>query len=252
VVTDYWLTARPGDHVQHRREPLRSVKTLWVLPVLLLAACASPSAPTTPPAASPTSGKLGVHRPSSAASTGTPNSPLGVACGVERWHVKTGIDADAAKVNTKPQASTISTLAAIPQPSSAKAKFGAPDKRLAPTEMTTYSLTATVTAYKTEADSDVHLALVDASGKTMIAEIPDPGCVGKTSPFAKQIAASRALWDKTYPPTKVKSGQSFASYVTVNRKVTLTGVGFFDVLHGQRGVAPNGIELHPVLSITLG
>jgi hypothetical protein len=25
------------------------------------------------------------------------------------------------------------------------------------------------------------------------------------------------------------------------------GVAFFDFLHGQTGVAPNGIELHPVL-----
>ena len=29
---------------------------------------------------------------------------------------------------------------------------------------------------------------------------------------------------------------------------TITGLAFFDVIHGQRGVAPNGIELHPVLS----
>jgi hypothetical protein len=28
---------------------------------------------------------------------------------------------------------------------------------------------------------------------------------------------------------------------------TIDGVGFFDFLHGQRGVAPNGIELHPAL-----
>ena len=31
--------------------------------------------------------------------------------------------------------------------------------------------------------------------------------------------------------------------------VTVTGVRFFDFLHGQTGVAPNGIELHPVLDI---
>ena len=29
---------------------------------------------------------------------------------------------------------------------------------------------------------------------------------------------------------------------------TITGVAFFDDLHRQRGVAPNGIELHPLLS----
>jgi hypothetical protein len=27
------------------------------------------------------------------------------------------------------------------------------------------------------------------------------------------------------------------------------GVAFFDVLHSQSGVAPNGIELHPVLRV---
>jgi hypothetical protein len=27
------------------------------------------------------------------------------------------------------------------------------------------------------------------------------------------------------------------------------GIGFFDFAHGQDGVAPNAIELHPVLSI---
>jgi len=27
----------------------------------------------------------------------------------------------------------------------------------------------------------------------------------------------------------------------------VTGVGFWDEIHGQTGVAPNGIELHPVL-----
>lgn len=31
--------------------------------------------------------------------------------------------------------------------------------------------------------------------------------------------------------------------------IQVSGVGFFDELHGQTGVAPNGIELHPVLSI---
>jgi hypothetical protein len=33
-------------------------------------------------------------------------------------------------------------------------------------------------------------------------------------------------------------------------RARVTGVAFFDFLHGQTGVAPNGIELHPVLSVT--
>ena len=31
---------------------------------------------------------------------------------------------------------------------------------------------------------------------------------------------------------------------------TITGVGFFDFQHGRRGVAPNAIELHPVLGFS--
>jgi hypothetical protein len=30
-------------------------------------------------------------------------------------------------------------------------------------------------------------------------------------------------------------------------KTRIKGVGFWDEIHGQTGVAPNGIELHPVL-----
>ena len=32
---------------------------------------------------------------------------------------------------------------------------------------------------------------------------------------------------------------------------TVTGVAFFDKIHGQTGVAPNGIELHPILHVDL-
>jgi len=35
--------------------------------------------------------------------------------------------------------------------------------------------------------------------------------------------------------------------VRVCARAVVTGVAFFDFLHGQTGVAPNGIELHPIL-----
>ncbi|HEX4713356.1 MAG TPA: hypothetical protein VH164_00350, partial [Ktedonobacteraceae bacterium] len=43
-----------------------------------------------------------------------------------------------------------------------------------------------------------------------------------------------------------------SSFQTANVPVTVTGVGFFDFLHGQTGVAPNGIELHAVLDVQFG
>jgi hypothetical protein len=35
---------------------------------------------------------------------------------------------------------------------------------------------------------------------------------------------------------------------TVKTRAAVTGVAFFDYDHGQTGVAPNAIELHPVLA----
>ena len=37
------------------------------------------------------------------------------------------------------------------------------------------------------------------------------------------------------------------SHVRLCRQAKITGVAFFDFKHGQTGVAPNAIELHPVL-----
>jgi hypothetical protein len=38
-------------------------------------------------------------------------------------------------------------------------------------------------------------------------------------------------------------------WLYLGSSVAITGVGFWDEQHGQTGIAPNGIELHPVLNI---
>src|SRR5882757_6352709 len=162
------------------------------------------------------------------------------SCGVERWSVKTGTDTDRAKItlqSTTP--TTIAALGALTAPSSLPS-----NNRVAPTEDTVYQVHATLTQYKLEADSDYHLVLTDESGHTMIAEIPDPACVGSTSPLTSSIQKARGQFDAKYTAT--------TSFKTANVAVTVTGVGFFDFLHGQTGVAPNGIELHAVLDLQFG
>src|SRR5262249_31059562 len=113
------------------------------------------------------------------------------------------------------------------------------------TEDTVFVVNATLTAYRWEGgstgDSDYHLVLEDDQGSTMVAEIPDPTCVGDESPFASLIASARAEFDAVLTAT--------TTFRTANIPVQITGVGFFDFFHGQRGAAPNGIELHPVLDI---
>jgi hypothetical protein len=162
------------------------------------------------------------------------------SCGVERWSVKTGTDTDRSKItlqSTTP--TTIASLTALSAPGSLPA-----NNRVAPTEDTVYQVHATLTQYKLEADSDYHLVLSDGSGHTMISEIPDPACVGSTSPLTSSIQKARGEFDAKYTAT--------SSFRTANVPVTITGVGFFDFLHGQTGVAPNGIELHAVLDVQFG
>ena len=165
----------------------------------------------------------------------TPNASSG-SCGVERWAVKTGTDVDVGAVNLTPVVQTIAYLRSLTAPGTLPAS-----NRVVPTEETTFQIDATLTQYKLENDSDYHLVIQDSSGNTMIAEIPDPACVGASSPFAAKIQAARQKFDAQYTAT--------TSFQTANVPVRLTGVGFFDFLHGQTGVAPNGIELHTILDI---
>src|SRR6185369_3025871 len=159
------------------------------------------------------------------------------SCGVERWSVKTGTDADVGLVNVNSTtANTILTLRGWPTPGTIPS-----NNRISPYETTVWVINATLTQYKLESDSDYHLILSDASGNTMIAEIPLPGCVGSSSPFLSKITSARNAFNAKFTPT--------GSFKTANIPVQITGVGMFDFLHGQTGVAPNGIELHPVLSI---
>src|SRR5450759_851124 len=166
-------------------------------------------------------------RPNLASSTG--------ACGVERWSVKTVADADTGLVNLGSVTQTsIGTMRSYAKPATLPA-----NNRISPQETTLYSIDATLTAYKLETDSDYHLVIQDSSG-TMITEIPDPACAGGSA-FASGIQSARNEFDAAYNPT--------STFKFANIPVRVRGIGFFDFLHGQTGVAPNGIELHPVLDI---
>ncbi len=162
-------------------------------------------------------------------------------CGIERLAVKTGTDAGVGSVDlASPQNTTIAQLIGLTPPHPIPK-----DTRVGPTEDTVFVVNATLTDYKLEGgskgDSDYHLVLEDEQGRTMVAEIPAPTCVGAGSPFAAQVALARAAFDSQLTAT--------SSFQTANIPVQVTGVGFFDFPHGQHGAAPNVIELHPVLNI---
>jgi hypothetical protein len=162
------------------------------------------------------------------------------ACGVERWSVKTGTDPQASSVNLGSYiSSTIYNFHQSTRPSSLPS-----NGRVSPRETTQYRLSATLTKYVREADSDYHLVIRDSSGRTMIVEIPAVNCVGSGSPFGPGISRARQQFDARFTAT--------TSMKTTSTPITLKGVGFWDYIHGQTGVAPNGIEVHPALDVTFG
>jgi hypothetical protein len=162
----------------------------------------------------------------------------GTRCGVERWSVKTLSDGAARRVNFRPKTTTVQALSKLRSPG-----VGSGTARIRGVETTTYRVKALLSDMKLEDDRDIHLVILDPeSRRSMIVEFPDVRCNGaRSSGKRTAMRKARAALTKAcgLPPSD--------RFVTLSGKATITGVGFFDLKHGQTGVAPNGIELHPVL-----
>jgi len=203
--------------------------------------------PTATPAVTPTPGTIGAPTPIPTPLNGGGNSgsTCGTSCGVQRWHIKTLDDAYVNTINWTPTNDTVTDLTNQPVPAG-YAEYN-DTTRYAPVETTSYTVQAILQGWKIEADHDFHLVLADPNDPnvTMIAEIPDPNCSDACDGgFSSDFGAMRAKLTNCFGQAPT-SFTNFPSGLVVN----ITGIGFFDVIHGQTGVAPNGIELHPVLNI---
>ncbi len=164
------------------------------------------------------------------------------ACGVERWPEKTLQDARARRVNFKPVRTTVDRLRRIPVSRDAQGY------RKAPVETTTYRVRARLVSAKSEDDGDVHLVIASLThvNRTMIVEFPSASCMSRASATAKRkMRAAHTSFDR-------HCGSTSGSFHALRGTATIDGVGFFDFIHGQTGVAPNGIELHPVIRFAGG
>jgi hypothetical protein len=160
-------------------------------------------------------------------------------CGVERWDVKTLSDAGVGQVQRAPRAATVAGLAHLRVPS-----VGPDSPRMPPIETTVYRVRAYLVATKHESDGDFHAVLQGLRTKAiLLTELPDPACVPKRAPgWAKRgMRLARAA-------LVAACGEPSSDYAPYRAPVTVTGVGFMDIPHGQRG-APNALELHPLLSL---
>ena len=161
----------------------------------------------------------------------------------ERWGAKTGYEAPDIDI-AHPMTTTVRDLIVLPRPAELPSRGGPGSERYGATENTCYTIDAKLVRYKAEDDDeDYHIVITDYDnpGKTMIVEIPEPGDVDSSSPWRESIVSARDAFDAAFHPTK--------RFTRRSAHIRVTGIGFFDFLHGQSGVAPNGIELHPVLRI---
>lgn len=151
-------------------------------------------------------------------------------CGYDRWPVKIMADSDRALIDTVPVAATVAELGALTIPDIPYPH----DRRMAPHELRIYRVRGQLAQLFTEGDRDWHIVLRDLGPNdlTMIAEIPGPECAATPADSASYAEARRVL--RTIPR---------------NGALELTGVGFFDFIHSQRGRAGNGFELHPVRTV---
>lgn len=164
---------------------------------------------------------------------------------ISRWSVRTGSDPDAAAIDDTPVATTIEKLVAEPRPAGmrdlTKDHPEFQNRRTEGVEKTVYRLEADVVGCKLQINGSYHLILRGASGKTMLANCPDPNTVDPRSKWAKQIAAVRTQVEKKLQPRP--------AYQKFEARARITGAGYFNRAHGQIAAAPNAIELTPVLEL---
>lgn len=199
--------------------------------------------PTPAPTTTPSGGPTPIATPANGGGNST--GSCGTSCGVQRWHIKTLGDAYVNTINWTPQSVTVDTLRAAAVPTGYDQYNDT--TRYAPWETKSVTVRATLVGWKTETDHDYHMVIADLThpSDTMIIEPPDPTCSSACDGgFANYFSTTRTKLVNCFgqPPT---SFTNMPSGIVVD----VTGVPEFDALHGQTGVAPNGIEIHPVLNI---
>lgn len=197
--------------------------------------------------------------PEGEAAGDAPPAPFSTKPGKQRWPVKTINDPDRGQISFSDDDivdTTVEDMWLLERPADMPLTRAVPkyqSHRAPDTETTVWRIKGRIISHKWEKDGDLHLILQDFdSGYTMVIESPQNGkgsdgkfFVGPNCPaeVRQRIAAARTEFDEQLDPAPY--------FKNTNRQVTVTGVGFFDVLHGANGAAQtNSIELHPVLDVT--
>jgi hypothetical protein len=164
-------------------------------------------------------------------------------CGGEyRWDYKILVDPTGwPLLHNKPSPQSISQLVHLSRPETLGNQRTSYEKRKV-------KVIAWLTMLGKEDDNDYHLVITSDNRKdSMITEIPDGSCdkVRKFPELSKDYTAARQFIDEN-----IKQPSSEIKKLNKPVKVIITGFVFFDKIAHGKGHAPNGIEIHPVISIT--
>ena len=178
-------------------------------------------------------------------------SSRALLCGGDhRWDVKTLSDTDADLVRfDAPKRHTIKYLTSRIDPHVGAHTARDPDGKHV--ELKVYRVIgAQVVDARIEEDGDIHLVISDKYDRKMIVEFPNTVCKGaKVSAHKDEMKQARDDFATLCRVPTWSTRTKKASPRELTGSASLEGVGFFDLKHGtpQVGVAPNNIELHPVL-----
>jgi hypothetical protein len=119
------------------------------------------------------------------------------------------------------------------------------NRRVRDEEFRVYRVTGIMTRVRRERDHDVHIVIADPANprQHMVVEADDPDFKkNTTSPYRDRLAAGRGGIDALIAGV-ARLDQLHGITVRV------TGVGFFDINHLQKGRSRSCLELHPILAI---
>lgn len=156
-------------------------------------------------------------------------------CNVRLKGLKTFSDPQRKLVNLHPKNITIGAINALPQP------HPTPKTRSTDFSRHVWRVSAQITQFKVEGDSDIHLVLF-ADSNYLIAEMPAAKCLPKKTRDRKAIVAARKKFE-------TNCGKPTDKWKELGAVATISGIGFFDIPHTQNPHAGNFAELHPVTGI---
>lgn len=165
---------------------------------------------------------------------------LGQNCGIERWKIKTLSDADTAEIDfSNIKGSSVHEQVNLLRP------FGKINARQ-PSEEEVYQIECFIIGFVKEKDHDIHIKVKDVNtDETMVIELVNPDC------FDAKNSSHYHQFQEVYESFINNMGAPHSTFKLLDTPtlISITGVGFWDFLHGQKGMAKNGREIHPVLSM---